>query len=290
MEFRVVSTVEEAVGWLAERGEETRVLAGGTDVMIQRMRGEIDPAALLFVGRIAGLDAVAFDGGTRIGALTTHLTLRSDPRVLDQAPALAEAAATVGGWQTQAVGTLGGNVCNASPAADTAPPLLAAGAVFELAGPGGTREVPAESFFLGRRQTARRPDELLTSVVLPPRPHGTGDAYVKVGRRSAMEVAVVGLAVRLTIGPAGVVERARIAACSVAPRPFRATEAESILQGSMLEDDAVAEAGRALAAAASPIDDARASAAYRLRVLPRVLAKTVRIAALRAGEGGGTWS
>jgi len=288
MEFRSVATVEEAVAWLAERGEDTAVLAGGTDVTIQRLRGEIDPAALLFVGRIAGLDGVAGNGDTLIGALATHLTLRSHPRILDQAPALAEAAATVGGWQTQAAGTIGGNVCNASPAADTAPPLLAAGAEFELTGPNGARCVRAEDFFLGRRQTARRPDELLTAITLPDRPAGTGEVYVKVGRRSAMEVAVVGLAVRLTLDPAGTVERARVAAASVAPLPFRATEAESILQGSRLEDEAVGEAGRALTAAASPIDDARASAAYRLAVLPRVLARAVRTAASRAG--GGPWT
>jgi carbon-monoxide dehydrogenase medium subunit len=288
MEFHSASTVEEAVALLAERGEDARVLAGGTDVTIQRLRGEIDPAVLLFVGPIAALEGVSGNGETRIGPLTTHLTLRSHPRIVDRAPALAEAAATVGGWQTQAVGTIGGNVCSASPAADTAPPLLAAGAEFELTGPGGVRSVPAEGFFLGRRQTARRPDELLTAVTLPDRPAGTGEVYLKVGRRSAMEVAVVGLAVRLTLDPAGTVERARIAACSVAPRPFRATGAESILLGSHLEEEAVDEAGRALAAAASPIDDARASAGYRMAVLPRVLARAVRTAASRAG--GGSWS
>lgn len=287
MEFQTASTVEEAVSHLAERGDVTQVLAGGTDVMIQQMRREIAPDFLLHVGRIAALRGVSANGTTRIGALTTHLELSRNAAVLEQAPALAEAAATVGGWQTQAVGTIGGNICNASPAADTVPPLLVAGAIFELTGPGGARDVPADSFFLGRRQTDRRPDELLTGVVLPPRPEYTGDFYLKVGRRTAMEVAVVGLAVRLTIDPAGTVERARVAVCSVAPTPMRCVAAESILQGSRLEDDALVEAGNALVAATSPIDDARASAAYRRRVLPRLLAKGIRIARQRALGGGG---
>ncbi|NQV07778.1 FAD binding domain-containing protein, partial [bacterium] len=174
----------------------------------------------------------------------------------------------------------------ASPAADTAAPLLVAGAVFELTGPDGVREVPGDAFFIGRRQTARKPEEILTSIRLPLIPEHTGETYIKVGRRSAMEVAIVGLAVRLTMDPAGTVERARVAVCSVAPKPFRAVEVEAILQGSMLDEAAVAEAGAALAAAASPIDDSRASAAYRLRILPGVLAKGVRIAASRAIEGG----
>jgi carbon-monoxide dehydrogenase medium subunit len=285
MDFQTASTVEAAVSHLAEYGNATQVLAGGTDVMIQQMRGEISPETLLHIGRIDGLRGVAANGSTRIGPLTTHLELSRHGVVADQAPALAEAAATVGGWQTQAVGTIGGNVCNASPAADTAPPLLVADAEFELTGPEGVRRVRADAFFTGRRATDRLPEELLTGIVLPDRPASTGEVYLKVGRRSAMEVAVVGLAVRLTMDPAGTVERARVAACSVAPIPLRAVAAESILQGSSLEDEAIAEAGKALVTASSPIDDARASAAYRRRVLPRLLAKGIRIAAARALGG-----
>jgi carbon-monoxide dehydrogenase medium subunit len=282
MDFQTASTIEAAVAHLSERGDVTQVLAGGTDVMIQQMRGELAPEVLLYIGRIDALRGVARNGTTRIGPLTTHLELSRNALVSQQAPALAEAAATVGGWQTQAVGTLGGNVCNASPAADTAPPLLVAEASFELTGPNGVRGVRADEFFKGRRLTDRRPDELLTGVLVPARPARTGEVYLKVGRRSAMEVAVVGLAVRLTMDPAGTVERARVAVCSVAPMPMRAAAAETIIQGSHLEDEAIVEAGRALAAAASAIDDARASAAYRSRVLPGLLARGVRIAAERA--------
>ncbi len=287
MEFRSAETVAEAVETLTDFGAEAQVLAGGTDVMIQQMRREITPSLLLHIGRIPDLDEVTVNGATRLGALVTHHRLATDPLIGERYPALAEAAGTVGGWQTQEVGTIGGNVCNASPAADTAPPLLVAGALFHLEGPSGHRAVSGEEFFIDRRVTARRPEELLVGIELPDVPPQTGETYVKLGRRSAMEVAIVGLAARLTIDPEGTVERARIAVCSVAPRPFRATVAEEILQGSHLEDDAVAEAGAALLAASSPIDDARATASYRRRVLPGILARAVAACRLRAmGPGG----
>jgi len=284
VEFRTATTVEEAVAWLSELGEGSRVLAGGTDLMIQHMRHELEVSAFVHVGRIPGLFGVTGDGPTVIGALTTHRALATHPLIRERHPSLAEACATVGGRQTQEVGTLGGNLCNASPAADTAPPLLAGGASVTLHGPGGARTVALDEFLLGRRSTARRSDEILTAVTLPEPPPRTGEAYVKIGRRSAMEVAVVGVAVSLTLDVDDTVERARVAVCAAGPRPFRAHDAERALAGSRLEEDVLADAGRALAAQASPIDDQRATAAYRLRVLPAVLRRAVRTAAARANE------
>ena len=285
MEFTSAASLDEATAHLADFGDTSQVLAGGTDVMLQRARGEINPLRLLHIGRIGELGLISSNGAIRIGSLATHLAIGSNHEIRLASPGLAEAAATVGGWQTQAAGTIGGNVCNASPAADTAAPLLVAGAAFELTSSSETRTVAADDFFVDRRITARRPDELLTAITLPIPPPLTGERYLKVGRRSAMEVAVVGLAVRVTLDSDGTVERARVAACSVAPRPFRAVEAEAILQGSRLEDDAIAEAGAALAAAAAPIDDNRATAGYRLRILPGLLARCVMAAAERATGG-----
>jgi carbon-monoxide dehydrogenase medium subunit len=282
VDFVSVTSVTEAVAHLAEHGDSSQVLAGGTDVMIQQMRREITPLRLLHVGGITDLGGITTNGVIRIGPLTTHRSLATDPTILRAAPALASAAATVGGWQTQAVGTIGGNVCNASPAADTVPPLLVAGASFELSSATGSRTVAGDDFFIERRLTARRPDELLTAITFDPPPERTGESYLKVGRRSAMEVAIVGVAVRLTLDVDGTVERARVAACSVAPRPFRVTAAEAALQGSRLEPEAVEQAGADLVAAASPIDDTRATASYRLRILPGVLARCVAEAATQA--------
>lgn len=276
LEFRSVSSLGEALGLLSEWGLDAQPLAGGTDVMVQYLRGELRPKLLVHIERLPELAGVETeDGKVKLGALITHRRLARDTRLSRLLPALAQASRTVGGWQIQEVGTIVGNVCNASPAADTVPPLLTAGAVVHLASRAGARSLPLSAFILDRRKTARRPDELVTGVTVEPLPEHSAETYLKVGPRSGMEVALVGLAVRLTFGPDGTVSDARIAVCSVAPVPFRAAEAETVLRGSRLEPDAVAEAGEALRRAARPIDDARATAAYRRKVLGPLLARAV---------------
>jgi CO/xanthine dehydrogenase FAD-binding subunit len=290
MEFRSARSLEAALLGLAELGDKATVLAGGTDVMIQQLRGEFHPETLLYIGRLDELRGITVDQRIRIGALTSHRVIGTSVHIKDPLPALAEASAKVGGWQTQEVGTLGGNVCNASPAADTIPPLMVADALVSLASSAGTRELPIDQFIVDRRTTARRPDELVTGFeMLPPLP-GSGETYLKVGRRSAMEVSVVGLAVRLTFAADEVtVIDARIAAGSVAPTPFRARRAEKILEGSHLEADAVGEAARLLVEQAAPIDDTRASASYRSRVLASLLPRALDICRQRA-TGTEQWS
>jgi carbon-monoxide dehydrogenase medium subunit len=284
VEFRSARSLEEALDWLEEIGVEAQVLAGGTDVMIQSMRHEIAPSFLLHIGRLDQLRGIARNGALDIGPLSTHRMLATNHTVQTALPALAEAAGSVGGWQTQEVGTVGGNLCNASPAADTAPPLLVANAHLRLHSKSGARELPLGEFLLGRRRTARRADELLTGITAEPCTPGTGEAYLKLGRRSAMEVAIVGVAVRLTLDGSNTVTEARVATCSVAPRPFRASSAEDILRGTKLEPASIAEAGLMLVEEASPIDDGRASAAYRRRVLPDLLARTIEICRSRIAD------
>lgn len=276
-DFRSPHTVGEALEVLAELGDDAHPLAGGTDLMVQYLRGEVHPEVLLHLGRLDELARIEQNGTVRIGALVTHRRVVVDPTLARGFPALVEASSSVGGRQTQEVGTVAGNVCNASPAADTLPPLLVAHAVVHLASRSGARTVPLEDFILGRRRTARRPDELVTHLEIEPVGAGAAETYLKVAPRTGMEVAVVGLAVRLSLDPDGTVTDARIAATSVAPTPYRAHEAEAQLAGSRLEEAAVAAAGRSLAASASPIDDVRASAAYRRRVLPRLLGRAVTI-------------
>jgi aerobic carbon-monoxide dehydrogenase medium subunit len=280
VEFRRAASLDQALAWLSERGESAQVIAGGSDVMMQVARGEIMPAALVHIEGVRSLAAVGpghgADGMTRFGALVTHRTLASDPAIRRRHPALSEAASTVGGWQTQAVGTLAGNICNASPAADTAAPLLVADAVVELRSTAGRRQVPLADFFLSRRTIDRRPDELVTAIDAAPLGPNAAEVYVKAGRRGAMVVAVVGLAVRLRFDPQGDrVTQARVAVCSVAPTPVRARAAERILVAGGVRPDAVSEAGRALLAEVAPIDDARGTAAYRRMVLPGMLARAV---------------
>lgn len=285
MDFVDAGDLTQALAVLAERGSETTVLAGGTDVMVQYLRGDMRPATLLHVRRVSELSGIETgDLTTTLGATTTHWQLRTDERVGRAHPALAEAAATVGGRQTQNVGTVAGNVVNASPAADLLPPLLIADATVRLANSSGSRIVPLADFVVGRRETTRAPDELVTHVTLERIGERTGEVYLKIGRRHAMEVAVVGLAARLKFDGDGQVEDARLAVCSVAPVPFRATEAERALVGSDCRDGALREAAELLRRAAAPIDDARATAAYRTRVLTPLLERAVAGCRARAGH------
>ena len=277
MQFRRASTVGEALSLLAELGNDARLLAGGTDVVVQYLRGEIAPGTLVHIEGIDELKSVSFNHRTSVGPLATHRTLGTDPRIGASYPALASAARAVGGWQTQVVGTVGGNICNASPAADSAPALLVADAHVTMTSRRGERRVGMRDFFLDRRKTVLEPDEMVTDIDLEPLPPDAGEVYVKLARRGAMEVALVGLAARLGFTGDGTVASARIALCSVAPTPRRISGAETPLIGSRLETDALDAAGEALRSATSPIDDSRASAAYRTRTLRGLLARAATL-------------
>lgn len=276
MQFCRATTLEAALAARSDWGGDGRILAGGTDVMVQYMRREIAPKALIHIEGVDSLSSVTMNGGTTVGALTTHRTLATTPALVARHPALAAAARTVGGWQTQVKGTIGGNVCNASPAADTVPPLLVADAHVTLSSATGERRLAVQDFVLDRRMTALAQDELLTSIDLEPLPANSAEVYLKLGRRGAMEVALVGLAVRLGFSDDGVVDSARIAFCSVGPTPRRIPDAEAALLGTELDAGSLDAAGAALMAAATPIDDARATASYRRRTLRGLLARAAR--------------
>lgn len=250
--------------------------------MVQLSRNEISPEVLVPIHELAELSAIGIDGGVSIGALVTHETL-AHGALGSGYRSVAEAARTVGGWQTQAVGTLGGNICNASPAADTLPPLLVHDAQVELRSRKGSRTVGLDEFLVGRRETLRAPDELLVSVGLAPAAERSGDAYLKVGRKGAVEVAIVGLAMRLVFDGNGNVSEARIALASVAPVPLRVRAAEVLLEGQALDGSLLDEASAAVLGAISPIDDLRASASYRRLLVPGLMRRAAGICARRAG-------
>lgn len=278
MQFLAPDTVEEALGLLSDR-DDIRVLAGGTDVMIQRMTGQLPRSeSLLYIGGLADLRGISrSDGLMRIGALTSHRDLRCDPNITAHLPSFAEAAATVGGWQTQAVGTIGGNLCNASPAADLAPPVLVAEATMVVSAADGPLRIPADRFFVDRRRTALPAGQVLLEIEVPAPPEDTWESYLKVGRRGAMEVALVGLAARFSrVGNR--VGTARLAVCSVAPAPLRLRHAEKVLAGSTLDDAAVVEAARQATEEVDPIDDQRATATYRRMLVGRLIRKAARLA------------
>lgn len=282
IDFVDVHDLGDALEVLEERGADATVLAGGTDLVSQLLRREIRPRALVHIRNVTELRGIRATERTEIGATTTHWELMSSTPIQVEHRALAEAAATVGGRQTQNVGTIAGNVVNASPAADLMPALLVGNADVSVSSASGSRTLPLDQFVIGRKQTALEPNELVTSITLERPGRRTGEAYLKVGRRNAMEVAIVGLAARLSFDESDAITEARIALCSVGPTAFRVPEVESTLVGTRADDQAVADAQRLLEASAQPIDDVRGSAAYRRRVLASLLQGAIQTCAKRA--------
>jgi carbon-monoxide dehydrogenase medium subunit len=277
-DYHEPTSLREAVELGARFGTDGRFLAGGTDLLVQMRRGELAPRHLVSLHRVPGLDAMELGGALTLGALVTHRQLERAPGLRGALEALREGAEVVGGHQIRNVATVGGNIVNASPAADVVPVLLALDATVTCVGPAGERTLPLDGFASAPGVTARQPDELLTRVRMPALPPGSGTAFLKAGRRRAMEISLVCVAVRLTLD-AGC-ERcleARIALGAVAPTTRRARAAELGLQGRPLSDAVLAEAGRAAAAECQPITDVRASARYRAllvaTLVPRALAR-----------------
>jgi CO/xanthine dehydrogenase FAD-binding subunit len=258
-------TVSEALGMLAE--DEAMPVAGGTNVLVDLRAGKHQPRALVDIARLPGLRGIQrANGHLVIGGGTTISDLLNDPLIAEHAPALKEAAAVFANPLIRNRATVGGNLADASPAADTAPPLLALDAEVELASQSETRRMPLADFLVGVRQTLRRHDELLVAVRFPVPPAGSANHFQKVGLRKADAISVLSAAVAVTCDAAGRCTAARIALGALAPRPLRATAAESLLVGQRLTPAAIAEAARLAGEAARPIDDIRGSAGYRRQV------------------------
>jgi len=267
------ASVAEAVAWLDDH-PQARPIAGGTDILVQLRDHRRNAAALLDLSG-TGLDFIRDVGGAlEIGASVTMDAIAADPWVRSGFPALAVAAGQVGAWPIQCRATLGGNLANASPAADTAPPLLVADAELLLASSRGERRVPLERFFLGPGRTALAPGELIVAVHLERPTHHEGqrlvERFVKVGPRREQIVAVASLAGRVQVGRDGALLRVSLALGSVAPTPVRARFAEACLVGRRLDPAVRREAVAALQRDISPIDDLRAPARYR-RIAAAVL-------------------
>ena len=279
--FEAPRRVEDAVALLAKHGAAARVLAGGTDLLAQMRNGLRRPAVLIDVKRIPELVAVrAAAGGFAVGAAAPAAEVREHPELRRAFPGLAEAVALIGSEQIQGRASLGGNLCNASPAADTTPALLVNEAEAELAGPEGRRRIPIAALCTGPGQTSLRPGELLVALHLPAPPPRTADAYLRLIPRTEMDIAVVGAAVRVTLASDGTCREARVALGAGAPPALRVPEAEAALVGTRLEDAALERLAAAARDAARPIDDKRGTVAYR-RQVAGVLA---RRAAARAFE------
>ena len=280
MRYEAPETVESAAAFLAGARGDVRVLAGGTDLLVQ-MRSEIvDPELIVDIKRIAETRTIGEEkGGWRIGAAVTGAELKEHEHLKQVWPGVVEAANLIGSTQVQGRATLGGNLCNGSPAADSVPALIAAGAVATLAGPHGRRDLPVADVMLGPRKLALEKGELVVSFLLPPRPPRSSDAYLRFIPRTEMDIAVVGAGVSLTLDGAGTITAARVSLGAVAPRVLLVSEAAAAIVGSRLDRAAQDRLEAAAQAACAPIDDKRGTVDFRIQVAG-VLARRAALIAL----------
>lgn len=275
-------SLAEALLALAER-PDALVIAGGTDLLVQLRDGRKRAATLVDLDRLDLAGVRETNGGIEIGAATPMDRIAADPRIRRLHPALAEAAAQIGAWPIQCRATLGGNLANASPAADTAPALLVADASLTLVSHGGTRKVPVEEFFRAPGRSALAPAELILSVLLPTPSEERGlrafESFVKVGSRREQIISMVSLAGRALVAGDGTFSEVRLAFGSVAPTPVRARRTEHLITGRRPDAELRREATRVLQDDISPIDDVRAPAGYRRIACAVLLARFLEEAA-----------
>jgi CO/xanthine dehydrogenase FAD-binding subunit len=276
----VACSLSEALAALAEGA---RPIAGGTDLVVAARQGKTPlPRHLVAIHRLPELAGVQQENGLlRLGALASHAEIAAHPVVRERLSALADASAIVGSPATRAWGTVGGNLMNASPAMETGGPLVCLDAEARLVGPQGERRLAVTDLLVGPGETTASPDELLTEVEVPLPAPGTGSAYLRLGYRRQMEIAVVGAAAALRLEE-GRVAHARVAITALAPTIRRVPAAEEVLLGSDAGPQAAEEAARAAAAAAEPISDVRASRKYRRAMAEVIVRRAVALAAARA--------
>jgi carbon-monoxide dehydrogenase medium subunit len=273
-EYYEPTTIGEACTFLAEKGEEARVLAGGTDVLVRMKDRRLKPRFLVNIKRIPDLEGITLDNGMKLGALTTVRSVETSADIKRAYPALAYAASTLGTVQVRNLATVGGNLCNAAPSADTAPILVALSAQTLIKdSKGGSRSLPLEDFFLGPGVTVLQPGELLTELQVPPVPSGSASSYFKLGIRQACDCSIVGAAASVQL-EGETCKDCRIVLGAVAPTPIRAKKAEEILRGEKPTPELMSRAGEVAAGESMPITDIRASVEYR-REMVKVVTRQV---------------
>jgi CO/xanthine dehydrogenase FAD-binding subunit len=285
MRYEAPESLDTAVALLAGARGDARVLAGGTDLLVQMRADILDPELIVDIKKIPETRAVAQEkGGWRVGAAVTGAELKENAALRKAWPGVIEAANLIGSTQVQGRATMGGNLCNGSPAADSVPALIAAGAVATVAGPKGRRDIPVEDVMLGPRKLALAKGELLVSFFLPPRPKGSGDAYLRFIPRTEMDIAVVGSGVNLTLDGKGVITAARVSLGAVAAKVLLVPAAAQAIVGSSLDRPAQDRLEAAARAACQPIDDKRGTVEFRTQVAGVLTRRAALIAIERAKE------
>lgn len=283
MRYHAPSSVAEAVKLAAGATGITRFLSGGTDVLVQLRAGMVTPDDLIDLKKIPGLHDITrtAEGGWRIGATVSGAEMRRHAALCADWPGVVEGMNLVGSTQVQGRATLAGNLCNGSPAADSVPGMVAAGARVVVTGPNGTREVAVEDIPAGPGKTKLQPGEMIEAVLLPPRGKQGGDAYLRFIPRTEMDIAVVGVGISLTLDGDKVVA-ARVALGAVAPTVLLVEAAANAIIGTTLDDAALAGLTAAVRAAATPISDKRGTAEFRKEVVGVLAGRAARIAYDRA--------
>lgn len=281
-QFHSPETVEQAIA-LLEADPSARALAGGTDLIVQLRSRRIAPSAIVDIKRIAGMNGIReSNGGFAIGAATPCTDLMDNKALAAAWPGVVEAANLIGSVQVRNRATMAGNLCNASPAADSVPALVAAGATCLIAGPGGQREVPVEAVTTAPGKTSLAPGEFVVEIRLPARPKGGGDAYLRSIPRTEMDIAVVGAGAALVLDASGTCTAARISIGAVAPTVLLVEAAGAALVGSKLDEAALEHMADAVRAAAKPIADKRGTVEYRVAMAGVLAKRVVAIARQRA--------
>lgn len=284
MRYEAPTTLESAVDVLAGGQGACKILAGGTDLLVRLQSEMIEPDAILDIKRIEGIREIAQeDGGWRIGAAVSGAEINEHAGLCAAWPGVAEAVGLIGSTQIQGRATLAGNLCNASPAADSVPAMIAANATARIVGRNGQRDVPVGDVPTGPGRTSLAEDEFIASIHLPERPERAGDAYLRFIPRTEMDIAVVGCGVSLALDADGICREARVALGAVGPTVILSEDAARAIEGTRLDDPALEALARACTAAATPIDDKRGTVDFRKHVAGVLARRAARIAFERAG-------
>jgi carbon-monoxide dehydrogenase medium subunit len=285
MRYEAPKTLEAALALLAEANGQGRVFAGGTDLLVQMRSGRIEPMLLVDIKGIRELTEVAEENGAfRVGAAVPAMDLMEHKAFVKAWPGVIDGVKLIGSIQVKGRATAGGNLCNASPAADSVPAMIAAGATVSIAGPRGRRQIPVEEVAIGPGKTSLAPNEILAAFLLPKRPARSGDAYLRFTPRTEMDIAVVGAGVNLTLDDKGVCTRARVCLGAVAERALLVPEAADALIGSRVDEAALERMAAAASAACRPIDDKRGTREFRIKVAGVMARRAAELALKRARE------
>lgn len=282
------TTITEAISLLSEYGAKAKALAGGTDLVVQMRQKLVKPQYVVSLGHIPDLDYIKYDpaNGLRIGALATTRAVEKSAELQQRYPILCQAAHQASSVAVRNMATIGGNICNASPAADMVPALIALSAKVKIVGPAGEKLIALEDFFTGPGKTILQVGELLTEIQIPKLAPHTGGSYKKHGIRGAADVAIIGAAAAVTLSPNGICKDARVVLASAAPTAIRAKKAETACKGKAIEDNIIEGAAQIAAEEAHCISDVRSSAEYRTEMVKVFTRQALKEAAQLAKASG----